>query len=82
MPQLERELVKGRAARLRDAAAARRSRWLDGLAGTVQPVLVEGEGKGHTDSFAPVAIARAARGQSGLARITGRDGDHLTAAWA
>jgi threonylcarbamoyladenosine tRNA methylthiotransferase MtaB len=82
MPQLERELVKARAARLRNAAAARRTRWLDGLVGTVQPILVEGEAKGHTDNFAPVAIAGAARGQSGSARITGRDGDHLKAAWA
>jgi threonylcarbamoyladenosine tRNA methylthiotransferase MtaB len=82
MPQLERELVKARAARLRDAAAARGARWLDGLVGTVQPILVEGEARGHTDNFAPVAIAGAARGQSGLARITGREGDHLTAAWA
>jgi threonylcarbamoyladenosine tRNA methylthiotransferase MtaB len=82
MPQLERELVKARSARLRDAAAARRTRWLDGLVGTAQPILVEGEAKGHTDNFAPVAIAGAARGQSGLARITRRDGDHLIAAWA
>jgi threonylcarbamoyladenosine tRNA methylthiotransferase MtaB len=82
MPQLERELVKARAARLREAAAARRTRWLDGLAGTVQPILVEGEDKGHTDNFAPVSIAGAIRGQTGLASITGRDGDDVTAIWA
>src|SRR6478672_3213716 len=41
MPQLPRELVKTRAARLRDAAAVRRGRWLDGLVGTTQPVLME-----------------------------------------
>ena len=40
------------------------------------------DGKGHTDNFAPVAIAGAARGERGTARITGRDGDHLTAVWA
>ena len=34
MPQLPRELVKARAARLREAAAARRDRWLDSLAGS------------------------------------------------
>lgn len=79
MPQLERELVKARAARLRDAAAARRRRWLDSMVGTVQPVLVEGEARGHTDNFAPVAIAGATRGDSGLARIAGFDGDMLTA---
>ena len=82
MPQLERETVKGRAARLRDAAAERRTRWLEGLVGSTQPVLVEGENQGHTDNFAPVAVASAARGESGLARITARNGDQLAAIWA
>jgi threonylcarbamoyladenosine tRNA methylthiotransferase MtaB len=79
MPQLERELVKARAARLRAAAAERRARWLDSMAGTVQPILVEGDGIGHTDNFAPVVIAGATRGQSGLARVTGSAGNQLTA---
>ena len=57
MPQLAPELVKARAARLREAAATRRTRWLDSLVGTSQPVLIENNGKGHTDNFAPVAIA-------------------------
>jgi threonylcarbamoyladenosine tRNA methylthiotransferase MtaB len=82
MPQLERETVKGRAGRLRQAAADRRIRWLDRFAGTTQPVLSEGKDRGHTDNFAPVAIAGVAPGQSGPARITGRDGDHLRAIWA
>ncbi|MEA3080660.1 MAG: threonylcarbamoyladenosine tRNA methylthiotransferase MtaB [Sphingomonadales bacterium] len=78
MPQLERELVKARAARLRATAAERRARWLDSMAGTVQPILVEGDGIGHTDNFAPVVIAGATRGQSGLARVTGSAGNQLT----
>jgi len=82
MQQLERELVKARAARLRHAAAARRSRWLESLVGTVQPILVEGDGVGHTDNFAPVAIRGAHRAQSGQARITGSNGNQLTAVWA
>lgn len=77
MPQLEREAVKARAARLREAAAARRSAWLDGLVGTTQPVLIENREKGHTDNFAPVSIAGSMRGQTGLANITGRLADHL-----
>jgi threonylcarbamoyladenosine tRNA methylthiotransferase MtaB len=81
MPQLPRELVKARAARLRDAAAKRRRQWLDGMVGSAQPMLVEGEGKGHTDNFAPVAIAGARGGECGVARITGCEGDHLTAVW-
>ena len=82
MPQLSRELVKARASRLRDAAAKRRSRWLDSLVGAVQPVLIENNGKGHSDTFAPVAIEGASRGDVGQARITGRTEANLTAVWA
>ena len=82
MPHVQREIVKQRAAHLRAAAAERRARWLDSFAGSVQPVLVEGEDKGHTDNFAPVAIAGAKRGDAGAARIVGRNGDHLRAVWA
>jgi threonylcarbamoyladenosine tRNA methylthiotransferase MtaB len=77
MPQLPREVVKARAARLREAAAERRRRWLDGLAGSVQRVLVEGPGKGHADNFAPVAVDGAARGELIDVRITDRRDDHL-----
>ncbi len=82
MPQVGRDTVKARAARLRNSAAERRDRWLESLIGSTQPALVEGENQGHTDNFAPVSIRSAARGESGLARITGRNGDHLTAVWA
>ena len=77
MPQLERELVKARAARLRLAAEERRNRWLDGLIGTRQTVLIENSEKGHSDGFAPVRIAGSKRGDLGNAHITARDGDTL-----
>ena len=77
MPQLEHETIKARAARLRDAARLRRERWLDGLVGSHQTVLVENHEKGHCDGFAPVRIAGAGRGEIGCARITGRDQDML-----
>lgn len=82
MPQLPREIVKARALRLREAAALRRGRWLDAAVGRTQPVLIEGGGKGHADNFAPVVIEGASRGEAGLARMTGRGSDHLTAVWA
>jgi len=82
MPQVPRDVAKARAARLREAAAERRARWLDRLVGSTQPVLIEGYGTGHTDSFAPIGLAGARRGECGLARITSRDGDRLTAEWA
>jgi threonylcarbamoyladenosine tRNA methylthiotransferase MtaB len=82
MPQVAHELVKARAARLRQVAAERRSRWLRAMVGTAQPMLVEGISEGHTDNFAPAAIRGGTRGQSGLARIIGFDGNRLTAVWA
>ncbi len=62
MPQLEREIVKARAARLRAHAAGRRSAWLASHVGSIRRVLVENGGKAHTDGFAPV-------------RFDGRNGD-------
>jgi threonylcarbamoyladenosine tRNA methylthiotransferase MtaB len=54
MPQLDRGLIKERAARLRakgaDALAAR----LASLVGTTQTVLMENNGFGRTPCFAPV----------------------------
>ena len=58
MPQLAHEVVKARAARLRGVAAGRRSAWLQTLVGTRQPVLIESEGSGHTDAFAPTGAER------------------------
>ena len=82
MPQLEGETIKARAARLRETAASRRSAWLDSLVGTTQPVLVENSEKGHTDAFAPIVIAGSKRGDTGMARIIGRAGDHLAGVFA
>jgi threonylcarbamoyladenosine tRNA methylthiotransferase MtaB len=82
MPQVEREIVKARAARLRETAAARRNAWLDSLIGTTQCVLIENRGKGHSDGFAPVLVEGAQRGDIRDVRITSRDGDHLIGASA
>ena len=77
MPQVERAIVKARAARLREAAATRRSAWLDGLVGSQQTVLIENNEKGHADNFAMVHTAGIMRGVVGNALITGREGDLL-----
>lgn len=82
MPQVERAAIKARAARLREAAAERRIAWLDCLVGSKLQVLIEGDGIGHSNNFAPVAVAGAMRGESGLARIVSRDDKRLTAVWA
>ena len=36
-------------------------------------MLIENNGKGHSDGFAPIAIAGASRGETGKARVTGRE---------
>lgn len=56
MPQLPREVVKARAAALRERAAARRARWLTGLVGETLPVLAEKGGTGYAPNYAPVAL--------------------------
>jgi threonylcarbamoyladenosine tRNA methylthiotransferase MtaB len=82
MPQLPREIVKARAARLREKASERRRTWLQNLVGTTQRVLVENREKGHSDGFAPVSIPGTHRGEIVEANIIGIADDHLAAARA
>ena len=77
MPQVAHDIVKARAAALRDVAARQRKAWLAGLIGTRQRVLIENSHKGHSDGFAPVRIAGAPRGACAPALITAVDGDLL-----
>ena len=56
MPQLPRDVVKTRAAALRERAAARRTEWLAGLVGETLPVLAERGGTGYAPNYAPVAL--------------------------
>lgn len=85
MPQVDRATVKARAAILRDASAARRAAWLNGMIGSTQTVLIElGGQSGHAENFASVRLAE--RLESGnmaghmiKARITASDGTTLSA---
>ena len=53
MPQLPPPVIKARAKALREAVAAEKSRWLEGLIGTIQNVAVENGGRGgHAENFA------------------------------
>ena len=80
MPQLPREIVKERAARLRakgDAALAAR---LVSLTGTTQDILVEKQGFGRTGCFAGVRFEGASEPGAILrVRISGNDGRTLQA---
>lgn len=59
MPQLDRALVKARAAEMRERAQARAHRWRQSLVGTRQNMLVERDGRtGHAENFAKLALRR------------------------
>lgn len=79
MPQLPMPLRRERAARLRQAGEAERSRFLASRIGQVEEVLMEAEGMGHTRHFAPVRLASAPRGALRRARIMASDGRMLIA---
>lgn len=79
MPQVDRSIVKERAARLRAAGDTAYRRHLATLAGTTQRVLVEREGLGRTEGFTLAAIDAGAPGEIVDATITGHDGERLLA---
>ncbi len=86
IPQLDRRLVKERAARLRAAGAAALLRHLDGWVGREAVGLVEREGFARLPDFTPVqygppaCVGAAGEGAGGpyvRLRFTGHDGQHL-----
>ncbi|MFG1299251.1 tRNA (N(6)-L-threonylcarbamoyladenosine(37)-C(2))-methylthiotransferase MtaB [Xanthobacter sp. V3C-3] len=81
MPQLPAAVVAERARRLRETAADLLRRHLAGEVGRQRHILVEAGGRGHTEHFTPVRLARpAARGSLAALRIAGHDGARLIAA--
>ena len=63
MPQLDRAVVKARAARLRDEGARALTRHLDAQRGTTRQVLFETGRMGRTAQFTPVAVEIAVSGE-------------------
>ena len=80
MPQVRRELVKERAARLRAVGENAYAKHLASLPGTAQSVLIEGEGLGRTEGFTLTALATGQPGEIIEAVISGHDGQRLLAA--
>ncbi len=56
MPQVDRAVVKSRAADLRAAVAKRRAAWLDSLVGETLPVLAERDGTGYAPNYARIDL--------------------------
>jgi threonylcarbamoyladenosine tRNA methylthiotransferase MtaB len=80
MPQVRREVVKERAARLRAMGKAAHHRHLDALVGTGQSILVERDGIGRAEGFALTAIDHGQPGEMVDTVIAGHDGERLIAA--
>ena len=79
MPQLDRRLVKDRAARLRAAGERLHAAHLAGMAGSVQRILVENTGLAHTENFTLVDGLGLPPRTFADVRIAGDNGRHLTA---
>ena len=77
MPQLDRRLVKERAARLRETADRLQARHLASMVGTCQTVLVEMTGMAHTENFTLVAAPDLPARSLVTVTITGHNGRHL-----
>ncbi|RUM24866.1 tRNA (N(6)-L-threonylcarbamoyladenosine(37)-C(2))-methylthiotransferase MtaB [Rhizobium vallis] len=77
MPQLDRSLVKDRAARLRVTGHRLHQSHLDGMVGTRQWLLVENNGVAHTENFTLVSTPGLRPGELVPAEITGHNGKHL-----
>lgn len=78
MPQLDRALVKDRAARLRAVGATLYARHLEGMVGSEQTILVENNGLAHTQNFTLVDAAGLKARALVPVLITGHNGKHLT----
>ncbi len=77
MPQLDRKLVKERAARLRDLGSRLYHTHLEAMVGTRQTVLAERGGMAHTKNFTLVATPDIEPGRLLSVRITGHNGKQL-----
>lgn len=79
MPQLPPGLIRERAARLRAHGEAALARHLDGLVGTVKPVLIEREGRGRLETFTEVEGVAGPAGAIVQARLHARTARTLLA---
>ena len=81
MPPVQGEIVKARAARLRAAGDAALARHLEGQVGTLARVLAERGGRGRTENFSAIRLARSVPpGQFVDVEVAGHDGRELCGA--
>jgi threonylcarbamoyladenosine tRNA methylthiotransferase MtaB len=78
MPQVEGDVIKSRARRLRELGQAALQRRLDRELGFRRSVLIESPTQGRTEHFIPVDIGGEAPGAVRTLTISGNDGARLT----
>ncbi len=78
MPQVDGNVIKARAKRLRATGEAAMQKRLASEAGCARQVLIESATQGRTEHFLPVAIANETPGAVRELVITGHDGARLT----
>jgi threonylcarbamoyladenosine tRNA methylthiotransferase MtaB len=61
MPQVDKAIIRRRAAELRSTVAQARTDWLQALIGKPQAVLAESDGTGHAANFARIAVPQGTR---------------------
>jgi threonylcarbamoyladenosine tRNA methylthiotransferase MtaB len=79
MPQLDRALIKERAARLRAEGERLHARHLEAMVGRSESMLVENTGMAHTENFTLVHGLGLSPRTLAAIRITGHNGKHLIA---
>jgi threonylcarbamoyladenosine tRNA methylthiotransferase MtaB len=79
MPQLDRAVIKARAAELRAAGAAALTAHLNRWVGREAVALIEEPDRARLDDFTPVRLSGGAPGARAPIRVTGHDGDQLIA---
>jgi threonylcarbamoyladenosine tRNA methylthiotransferase MtaB len=77
MPQLARDVVKARAATLREKGGQRLHQHLDAQVGRTLTLLAERGGIGRAEDFTPVKIVGAEPGRMISVTISGHDGERL-----
>ncbi|MEL6233981.1 MAG: tRNA (N(6)-L-threonylcarbamoyladenosine(37)-C(2))-methylthiotransferase MtaB [Pseudomonadota bacterium] len=81
MPQVEKAVIRDRAARLRALGTARAQAHLAGLVGSTQNVLIETPRSGRCEGFAEIRFSADRQpGALHRVRVTGHSEDHLLAA--
>jgi threonylcarbamoyladenosine tRNA methylthiotransferase MtaB len=71
MPPVPKAVRKARAARLRALGDASAAAFLDSRIGKTERVLIDGDGHGHTEHFAPIHVPGTRHGDLVEARVTG-----------